>query len=190
MTDDLRRLPEGLPAPEDDGAADHLRGASVPEVALRSTIGQTLTIAAGARPALVFAFPWAGRPGEALPEPGWDAIPGARGCTAEACAFRDVNADLRVLGLDVLGVSVQSPAALTEVATRLGLRYPLLSDEGLELARAIGLPTFTAGGRTLLRRLTVLVRDGRVERVWYPVFPPDRHPERVLAALAGPGSRL
>ncbi len=139
------------------------------------------------RPALVFAFPWAGRPGEALPEPDWDAIPGARGCTAEACGFRDVHAELRALGLDVLGVSVQSPEAQAEVAARLELRYPLLSDEALELAGTLGLPTFSAGGRTLLRRLTMLVRDGRVERLWYPVFPPDRHPERVLAALAGPG---
>ena len=139
-----------------------------------------------AGPGLVFVFPWAGRPGEALPAEDWDAIPGARGCTAEACGFRDVNAELRALGLDVVGLSVQSPARQEEVTGRLGLPYPLLSDERRELAGAMSLPTFAAGGRILLRRLTILVADGTVERVWYPVFPPDRHAERVLAELWGP----
>jgi peroxiredoxin len=140
-----------------------------------------------AGPLLVFAFPWAGRPGEPLPAEGWDAIPGARGCTAEACAFGDLHGNLLALGVEVAGLSAQDPERQAEVASRLGLPYPLLSDVDGALARAMGLPTFEAGDRTLLRRLTMLLRDGRVERVWYPVFPPDGHPARVLADLGGPG---
>ena len=183
MTHDLTTLPPDLPAPEDDGAADELPGAAVPDLALPSTGGGAVSLARVPGPALVFAFPWAGRPGEPLPAEGWDAIPGARGCTAEACGFRDVHAELRALGLEVVGVSAQSPARQAELVARLGLPYPLLSDERLELAGALGLPTFEAGGRALLRRLTMLLRDGAVERVWYPVFPPDRHAERVLGDL-------
>ncbi len=184
MAEDLTALPPGLPAPTDDGAADHLPGSAVADIELPSTAGGRRPLSLGRRPTLVFAFPWAGRPGEALPADDWDAIPGARGCTAEACGFRDVHAELRALGLEVVGLSAQSPARQLEVVQRLGLPYPLLSDERLELAGAMGLPTFAAAGRTLLRRLTMLVRDGMVERVWYPVFPPDRHAERVLGDLA------
>ncbi len=188
MPDDLTRLPPGLPAPEDDGAAGALAGSPVPDLPLPSTGGGTVSLGRAVAPVVVFAFPWAGRPGEPLPAEGWDAIPGARGCTAEACGFRDAHAELRGLGLDVVGLSAQDPARQREIASRLALPYPLLSDERLELARAMGLPTFAAGGRTLLRRLTMLLRDGCVERVWYPVFPPDGHAERVVADL-GAGRR-
>jgi peroxiredoxin len=133
----------------------------------------------------VFAFPWAGRPGEPLPAEGWDAIPGARGCTSEACGFGDAYGDLRGLGVEVAGVSAQSPERQAEIVARLGLPYPLLSDERGELAAAMRLPTFVARGRTLLRRLTMLLDGGEVRRVWYPVFPPDRHAERVLDDLRG-----
>ena len=183
MPDDLRTLPPGLPEPEDDGAADHLPGSAVPDVALPSTAGGTASLGRAAGPLLVFAFPWAGRPGEALPAEGWDAIPGARGCTAEACGFGDAAADLRGLGVEVAGLSAQGPERQAEIVARLELPYPLLSDERGELAAAMGLPTFVAGGRTLLRRLTMLLEGGVVRRVWYPVFPPDRHAERVVADL-------
>src|SRR5262245_17020667 len=185
VPDDLRALPPGLPEPEDDGAADHLAGAPVPDVALPSTAGETASLARAPGPLVAFAFPWAGRPGEALPTEGWDAIPGARGCTAEACGFGDAHADLRGLGVEVAGISAQGRARQAEIAARLGLPYPLLSDERGELAAAMRLPTFVAGGRTLLRRLTMLVDGGTVRRVWYPVFPPDRHAERVVADLRG-----
>jgi peroxiredoxin len=186
VPDDLRTLPPGLPEPEDDGAAAHLPGAVVPDLALPSTAGGAASLARAEGPLLVFAFPWAGRPGEALPADGWDAIPGARGCTAEACGFGDAHAALRGLGVEVAGLSAQGPERQAEIVARLGLPYPLLSDERGELAAAMGLPTFTAGGRTLLRRLTMLLRSGVVERVWYPVFPPDRHAERVLDDLGAP----
>jgi peroxiredoxin len=185
VPDDLRTLPPGLPEPEDDGAAAHLLGAPVPDVALPSTAGGTASLARLDGRVVVFAFPWAGRPGEALPDEGWDAIPGARGCTAEACGFGDASADLRGLGVELVGVSAQSPERQAEIVARLGLPYPLLSDERGELAAAMALPTFRAGERVLLRRLTMLLDGGAVSRVWYPVFPPDRHAERVVADLRG-----
>ena len=185
VPDDLRTLPSGLPEPEDDGAADHLPGAPVPDVALPSTAGGAASPARARGRFLVFAFPWAGRPGEPLPAEGWDAIPGARGCTTEACGFGDAYEALRALGVEVAGVSAQSPERQAEIVARLALPYPLLSDERGELAAAMRLPTFVAGGRTLLRRLTMLLDGGTVRRVWYPVFPPDRHAERVLGDLRG-----
>jgi peroxiredoxin len=188
VTEDPRTLPPGLPEPEDDGAADHLAGAPVPDVALPSTAGGTVSLARLEGPVVAFASPWAGRPGEALPAEDWDAIPGARGCTAEACGFGDAYAGLRGLGVEVVGVSAQSPDRQAEIVTRLGLPYPLLSDERGELAAAMGLPTFAAGRRTLLRRLTMLLEGGVVRRVWYPVFPPDRHAERLVTDLGGPAS--
>ena len=183
-SDDLLRLPNGLPEPQDDGAASHLPGSAVPSIALPSTGGGTTSLADGG-PTLVVGFPWAGRPGEPLPDEGWDAIPGARGCTAEVCGFRDQHDALG--GLRVLGVSAQTTERQREVVERLGLPFPLLSDEDLRLAGAMGLPTFAAGGRTLLRRITLLIRDGRVERVWYPVFPPHLHAEKVVAELREAG---
>ena len=178
---DPRALPEGLPAPEDDGAAAHLPGMRVPDVALRSTDGGEVSLARWRRPALVVVFPWAGRPGEAAPAEGWDAIPGARGCTSELCGFRDVAAGFG--GRDLIGLSAQPPERQGEVAQRLALGFQLLSDEGLELAGAMRLPTFDADGRTLLRRLTMLIEDGEVLRVWYPGFPPGAHAEQILSEL-------
>lgn len=178
--DDPTRLPEGLPAPQDDGAAAHLPGARVPDLALPATDGTEVSLAHG--DLLVAAFPWAGRPGEDPLDEGWDAIPGARGCTPELCGLRDAHAGLSAVR--VLGLSAQSPERQREIAERLGLPFALVSDEGLALTRSMRLPTFDAGGRTLLRRLTMRVRDGVVARVWYPVFPPDDHAARLAAELA------
>jgi peroxiredoxin len=186
VADDFLALPPGLPRPLDDGAARHLAGATVPDLPLPSTGGDPVSLARAGR-ALVVVFPWAARPGEPLPDERWDAIPGARGCTPELCGVRDRRAGLEAAGLAVYGVSAQSPRRLHEVAGRLGLAFPLLSDAEGRLAGAMRLPIFEAGGRRLLRRLTMLVGDGVVERVWYPVFPPDRHAEAVLAELTGPG---
>ena len=181
MTSDL---PADLPVPVDDGAADHLPGAEVPAVPLRATGGGAVDLAERSRAGtvVVFAYPRTGRPG-VDPPVGWDEIPGARGCTPEACSFRDLAADFADAGAEVFGLSTQDPGYQAEAAERLGLPYSLLSDEGLALASAMRLPTFEVDGTTLLRRLTMVLRDGRVDRVLYPVFPPDRAAQDALAAL-------
>jgi len=178
-------LPADLPVPKDDGAADHLPGAALPAVELASTDGSLVALAELPGRTVVYAYPWTGRPGEPLLADDWDLIPGARGCTPESCGFRDHHADLVEAGgaAAVFGLSTQDTAYQRELADRLGLPYGVLSDEGLELTRALSLPTFEVAGMTLLRRLTILARDGEIERVWYPVFPPDTHAADVVAWL-------
>jgi peroxiredoxin len=181
---DPSQLPAGLPAPVDDGAAAHLQGSLVPDVRLRSTNGPLVSLARlGKDWAVVYAYPRTGRPGEPELTDDWDLIPGARGCTPEACGFRDHYAELNAAGANVFGLSTQSTADQEELAARLHLPFPVLSDESLALTQAMRLPTFRAAGQTLLCRLTLVIRDGRVEHVWYPVFPPDRHAGEVLQWL-------
>jgi peroxiredoxin len=183
---DYRGLPEGLPVPIDDGSADGFVGSSLPELALPSTLGGELSLAdAGTRLLVVYVYPMTGTPGEALPE-GWDDIPGARGCTPQSCAYRDALAEFRGLGADLVGISAQSPAEQADFAEREHIPYPLLSDDGRRLAEALGLPTFEAEGRTFYRRLTFVAAEGRIVKVFYPVFPPDRDAAEVLGWLAGP----
>jgi peroxiredoxin len=176
-------LPDDLPRPTDDGAADHLLGARVPEIALPATDGSSVSLAALAGRTVVYAYPRTGRPGEPSLVDDWDLIPGARGCTPETCAFRDHHAELAQAGAAVLGLSTQDTAYQRELSERLGLPFPILSDERLELTRALRLPTFEVAGETLLNRLTLLLADAEVEHVWYPVFPPDRHAAEVLGWL-------
>jgi len=181
---DPMTLPDDLPAPTDDGAADHLRGAPIPAIALPATDGSTVDLAALTDRTVVYAYPRTGVPGEDHLVPDWDEIPGARGCTPESCGFRDHHADLLAAGVDaVYGLSTQTTAYQREAAERLALPFAILSDAGLELTRALRLPTFEAAGETLIKRLTLLVTAGRVEHVWYPVFPPDRHAGEVLSWL-------
>jgi peroxiredoxin len=182
--------PDDLPVPVDDGAAAHLPGTAVPDLALPATDGRSVRLdEPGARPrTVVYAYPRTGVPGEDSLVPDWDEIPGARGCTPEACAFRDHHADLSAAGAEVYGLSTQDRAFQRETAERLHLPFPLLSDAELRLTRALALPTFEAAGQTLLKRLTLVLRDGRVEHVFYPVFPPDRHAEEVLAWLRTPSA--
>jgi peroxiredoxin len=180
---DLHALPEGLPVPEDDGAADHLLGSTVPDVALASSTGSEIDLAEAARELLVvYVYPRTGKPGEPSP-PGWDAIPGARGCTPQSCAFRDHVTDLAAHGAAVMGLSAQTPEEQREFAEREHIPYPVLSDAELKLADRMGLPTFDVAGMRLYRRLTFVARAGVVERVFYPVFPPDRNAADVLAWL-------
>lgn len=186
MAHDPNALPANLPAPEDDGAASHLRGSNVPDIALPSTDGRQISLARISRThtrLVVYAYPRTGRPGEAPLVADWDTIPGARGCTPETCAFRDHHAELKAAGAEVFGVSTQDTAYQRELVDRLHLPFAILSDAHLELTRAWRLPTFDAAGQTLLKRLTLVIKDGRVEHVWYPVFPPDRHAEEVVRWL-------
>jgi peroxiredoxin len=180
-----RGLPEGLPVPIDDGAADGLVASALPDLALPSTLGGELSLTdAGARLLVAYVYPMTGTPGRALPE-GWDDIPGARGCTPQSCAYRDALAEFRGLGADLVGISAQSPAEQAEFAEREHIPYPLLSDDGLRLAEALGLPTFEAEGLTFYRRLTFVAAEGRIVKVFYPVFPPDRDAAEVLTWLGG-----
>jgi peroxiredoxin len=179
-------LPDDLPVPEDDGACDHLPGRSLPSLRLRATTGESIDVAdLGAEgTAVLFIYPRTGRPGEPLPS-GWDLIPGARGCTPQSCAFRDLHGEFAERGVEVIGLSAQSPEDQAEFAERVHLQFPVLSDESLELAGALGLPTFEVDEMTLYKRVTLVIRDGEIARAFYPVFPPDRNAADVLAWLAG-----
>ena len=173
-----------IPAPVDEGAVRHLLGAKVPSVPLRATDGGTVDLPALRGRVLVFAYPRTGRPGVENPE-GWDMIPGARGCTPQTCSFRDHFAELRALGVGHLfGLSTQDPDYQREAAERLHLPFAILSDERLELTTAMGLPTFETSGMTLLKRLTLVIEDGTVRHVFYPVFPPDRSAADVVRWLS------
>ena len=177
-------LPPDLPVPVDDGAADHLPGSRMPSVRLPSTGGRLLDVGTlGPGRAVLYCYPRTGRPDRPVPD-GWDAIPGARGCTPESCGFRDHASELADLGAIVFGVSTQSTEDQREAAERLRLPFELLSDARLDLASALRLPTFQFESSTLLKRLTLVVRNGVIEHVFYPVFPPDRHAEEVVEWLS------
>lgn len=179
--EDLYTLPDDLPVPEDDGAADHLPGSRLPAVSLPATDGTGVTLAALAGRSVVFAYPRTGKPGESSlgGDAYWDAIPGARGCTPQACAIRDSHAQFEKLGVRVFGLSTQSPGDQREAAERLHLPYPLLSDPDA----ALGLPTFEVDGVTLYKRLTLIAYAGLVEDAIYPVFPPTEAADQALARL-------
>lgn len=187
VTTDPTRLPPDLPVPVDDGAADHLEGLPVPDVALQSTTGGALRLR-GAGPRLVlYVYPRTGGAGIDLPND-WDLIPGARGCTPQACAFRDHHAELAGLGATVLGVSAQPIGEQIEFAARMHIPFPLLNDSELRLSEPpFALPTFTAAGMTLYKRITLIADDDVVEHVFYPVFPPDENAEQVIAYLTATG---
>jgi peroxiredoxin len=188
-SDDVYTLPADLPVPADDGACDHLPGRPLPALALPSTRGGSVRLdRAGAPWAVVYCYPRTGLPDRDPPGglAAWDAIPGMRGCTPQACSYRDHHAELRALGAEVYGVSTQTTEYQREAAQRLHLPYPLLSDASLELARALELPTWEVAGHTLVRRLTLIARAGRIEACFYPVFPPDADATRVVSWL---GSR-
>ena len=177
-------LPSDLPPPDDDGAADHLVGLEVPAITLTGTGGGQVALEdLGPGRTVLYVYPLSGKPGIDLPD-GWDAIPGARGCTPEACGFRDHHAELRAAGAAaVFGLSSQSTEYQAELAQRLQLPFEILSDPDLELADALRLPSFTADARRLYARLTLVVTDGRIEHAFYPIFPPDQHAAQVLAWL-------
>jgi len=181
--ENIYEIPQGLPEPEDDGACDHLPGMRLPAVSLMSTAGDPVNLSILRGTTVVYCYPLTGRPDRDLPA-GWDDIPGARGCTPQSCAFRDHHAELKDLGVRVFGLSTQDTAYQREASARLHLPFPLLSDENLDLARALELPTFEAEGMTLIKRLTMIVEDGQIRKVFYPVFPPGRNAEEVVGWLS------
>ncbi|MFF1572452.1 MerR family transcriptional regulator [Leifsonia sp. NPDC058292] len=182
---DYTTLPKGLPVPEDDGAAAHLAGLAVPPLSFVASDGRSVDLSQlGEGRAIVYLYPLTGRPGVDLPE-GWDSIPGARGCSTEACGFRDHFDQLSAEGVTaVFGLSSQDTAYQAEVADRLRLPFAMLSDQGFRLGDGLNLPTFAAEGHDrLYSRLTLVIRDGRVEHVFYPIFPPNTHAQQVLGWL-------
>ena len=173
-----------IPAPVDDGGARHLTGMVMPDIALVATSGGTISLAGRKGTIIVFAYPRTGTPGQISLVDDWDLIPGARGCTPQTCAFRDLAGELKAAGADAIyGLSTQDSAYQKELADRLHLPFPILSDEALALTRALQLPTLQVAGLTLIKRLAMVVGDGRIAKVFYPVFPPDRNAGDVLAWL-------
>lgn len=183
MSADYTKLPPDLPAPGDDGAADHLAGLALPELKLPSTLDRPIDLAASGRERLVaYVYPRTGTPGQPSPV-GWDDIPGARGCTPQSCAYRDSLAEFSALGVTVVGISAQSPEEQGEFAEREHIPFPLLSDSDLRLRDELRLPIFEVEGMTLYKRLTFVAEDGKIVKAFYPVFPPDRNAAEVLAWL-------
>jgi len=178
----LQSLPDNLPMPTDDGASDHLPGMTLPSVPLTSTSGETVDLSKMTGTSVVYCYPMTGRPDLELPE-NWDDIPGARGCTPQSCAFRDHHDEIQALGARVFGVSTQSTEYQREAVERLHLPYELLSDEGLAFAKALDLPAFEVEGMTLIKRLTLVIENGTIKKVFYPVFPPDANAAEVAAWL-------
>jgi len=185
---DLYTLPSDLPVPIDDGACAHLVGMVLPSISLSSTDGEQIDLAALRGRTVVYVYPRTGRP-EHSGSAAWDAIPGARGCTPQSCGFRDHHAELRALGASsVYGLSTQTTDYQREVVERLHLPFPLLSDSTLAFTHALRLPTFEFEpyrdeSSTHLKRMALVIRDGRIEKVFYPVFPPDRNAADVMEWL-------
>jgi len=178
-------LPPGIPVPQDDGAARHLTGMKLPDLALPATRGGAINLALLAGRSVLYIYPRTGVPGVDLP-PGWDDIPGARGCTPQSCGFRDHFAELKTLGVSHLfGLSTQDTDYQREAAERLHLQFVILSDAKLAFARALNMPTFSVAGMTLLKRMALVIDDGVIDKVFYPVFPPDQNAADVVAWLRG-----
>lgn len=176
-------LPVDLPVPQDDGACDHLIGALIPKLRLASTAGYPVNLADLGGRTVVYCYPRTGEPDQPIPD-GWDAIPGARGCTPQSCAFRDHFRELTGAGASHLfGLSTQDTEYQSEVVKRLQLPYSLLSDSELDFVQALRLPTFQFNSKTLIKRLTLILDEGRITKVFYPVFPPDQSAEQTLEWL-------
>jgi peroxiredoxin len=175
VSHDVYRLPPNLPVPEDDGAADHLVGLELPSLVLESSLGPVDVCDFS----VIYIYPRSGRPGVPL-LPGWDETPGARGCTPQSCAFRDLYPEL---GVPVAGLSAQTLDDQLEFAERNGMPFPVIADPERKLGEVLSLPTFEIAGHTLYRRLTLVAEHGRIVKVFYPVFPPDANAGQVLAFL-------
>ena len=173
-------LPKDLPIPIDDGACDHLPGLALPLMDLSATSGRTVNLATVAGWVVIYCYPMTGRPGVPLPD-GWDQIPGARGCTPQSNSFRDHYFELKELNVQVFGLSAQSTKYQREAVERLDLPFELLSDSTLQFAKALRLPTFEIEGMHLIKRVTLIARNGKIVKHFYPVFPPDKNAEDVVS---------
>lgn len=181
MGEDLLTPPSNLPVPIDTGECNHLQGLEIPSASLLTTKDRTINISE-LKNAIIFVYPMTGRPDRVLPE-NWDTIPGARGCTPQACSFRDNLKELKQLGMEVFGLSVQSSEYQKEAVSRLHLNYELISDEKFVLQQGLGLPVFEADGKKLLKRVTLIIKNGVIIKYFFPVFPTDKNIFEVLAFL-------
>lgn len=179
---DLSKTPDDLPVPVDDGGANHLLGMTLPNLHLQATNGMPINVGAFKDFLVIYCYPMTGQPNVALPE-GWDQIPGARGCTPQSCAYRDHYQDLKALKAEVIGLSVQTTAYQKEMAERLHLPFPVVSDIDFKFQQALNLPTFVAAGMILLKRLSIIAKDGKIVSVHYPIFPSDSDPPWVIDYL-------
>ncbi|MEC4892117.1 MAG: peroxiredoxin [Oscillatoria sp. PMC 1050.18] len=184
MTKNFTELPPDLPVPIDDGASSHLLGKSLPNVILQSTSNRPINIANIQGKVVFYCYPMTGKPGVKLPD-GWDFIPGARGCTPQSCSFRDRYQELQAIGTQVYGVSAQKYSDQLEAVKRLHLPFELLSDANFLLTKSLQLPTFEVENKRLIKRLTLIVEEGKIVKVFYPVFPPDRNAQEVVEWLKG-----
>ena len=182
MIQDFSKLPSNLPIPIDDGTGDRLLGKNLPNIVLNSTSNKPLNISSIKGSLVLYCYPMTGQPGIKLPD-GWDSIPGARGCTPQSCSFRDHHQELQVLNTQVYGISTQKSLIQREAAARLHLPFELLSDADLKLTTALGLPTFEVESQKLIKRITLIAREGKIIKVFYPVFPPDENAQDVLKWL-------
>jgi len=180
----LNQLPTDLPIPQDDGLTNHLKGMRLPNISLDATNGKTINLGDIKGKLVIYCYPMTGQPNVALPD-GWDQIPGARGCTPQSCSFRDHYQELQALGADVVGLSVQSTEYQKEMADRLHLPFPVVSDANYQFQKALNMPTFVSAGMTLLKRVTLIANNGLIEAVHYPIFPSDADPAWVLDYLKG-----
>jgi peroxiredoxin len=178
----LNQLPADLPVPQDDGSTNHLRGMKLPNLSLFATNGKALNVGDIKGKLVIYCYPMTGQPNVALPD-GWDQIPGARGCTPQSCSFRDHYQELQTLGAEVVGLSVQTTEYQKEMAERLHLPFPVVSDVNYQFQKAMNMPTFVAAGMTLLKRVTLIANNGVIEAVHYPIFPSDSDPAWVIDYL-------
>ncbi|MEI7531157.1 MAG: peroxiredoxin [Betaproteobacteria bacterium] len=178
----LNQLPTDLPIPQDDGSTNHLKGMKLPNLSLKATNGKAINFVDIKGKLVIYCYPMTGQPNVALPD-GWDQIPGARGCTPQSCSFRDHYQELQALGADVIGLSVQSTEYQKEMADRLHLPFPVVSDVNYQFQKALNMPTFVADGITLLKRVTLMVNNGVIDAVHYPIFPSDSDPAWVIDYL-------
>jgi peroxiredoxin len=178
----LTDLPTNLPKPIDDGACDHLQGSKLPTASLLTTDDSEIDFSSINGRLVIYLYPMTGKPNTALPD-GWDGIPGARGCTPQSCSFRDHYSELKELNTSVYGLSTQTTTYQKEAANRLHLPFPLVSDNNLKFIESLSIPTFEVDGMTLSKRITLVANNGIIEKVFYPVFPPNENANHVIAYL-------
>ncbi|WP_028946476.1 peroxiredoxin [Synechocystis sp. PCC 6714] len=177
--DKLIELPPDLPIPVDDGACSHLLGIHLPSISLPSTQGEYVDLSMFLGRVVVYCYPMTGQPGIPLPDE-WDTIPGARGCTPQSCNFRDHYQELNKLGASVFGLSTQSTNHQLEAKIRLHLPFELLSDHALNFTNMLKLPIFKVEGKHFIKRVTLIIEEGKIIKIFYPVFPPDKSADEVI----------